>query len=160
LTWYKYNVEKAVKLYLDSNVPPNKIILGISTYGRAYWLKDGNKNKLEALTDTDRPMLRGKFTGLKGTLTKYEMCDMTWTKKVTKNKAKAPYSYNVKDKIWVGYDDKESIKRKIDTLVKPNNLGGVGVWTLGLDDFSGMYCGKKDGSNKFPLINAIKKELE
>lgn len=160
LTWYKYNVEKAVKLYLDSNVPTDKIILGISTYGRAYRLQDGNNNKLEAPTDTDTPMVRGKYTKLKATFAKYEMCDMKWTKTVTKNKAQAPYSYNVEDKIWVGFDNKESIRLKIKELVKGKNLGGVGVWTIGLDDFSGKFCGKRDGSEKFPLINAMKDALE
>jgi hypothetical protein len=36
------------------------------------------------------------------------------------------------------------------------------VWTLDMDDFNGEFCrkNKKDLSQKFPLINAIKREFE
>jgi len=141
---------------MDTEVPPEKIVLGISTYGRAYWLQDATKNDFQDPADTEKDLVKGEYAKLKGTLAKYEICDMKWTNTVTENRAEAPYSYNVENKIWVGYDDKVSIERKINCLVIPEKLGGVGVWTLGLDDFSGKYCGK----NKFPLITAMKNALK
>ena len=38
--------------------------------------------------------------------------------------------------------------------VKQNNFGGVMVWSLPLDDFSGSHCGE----GPFPLLNAINSE--
>ncbi len=40
--------------------------------------------------------------------------------------------------------------------MKQNNLGGVSVWSLDMDDFKGGFC--KIG--KFPIIQSIRRELE
>lgn len=36
------------------------------------------------------------------------------------------------------------------------------VWTLDMDDFNGQFCrrNKKEALNRFPLVSAIKEELE
>lgn len=40
-------------------------------------------------------------------------------------------------------------------FVKANNLSGAFLWTIDLDDFEGKNC--EEG--RFPLLNAIKSEL-
>lgn len=88
--------------------------------------------------------------------------------------------YLVKGNQWVSYDDQESLKRKVNLFsimnsyslmfadyivnfivclnqvdfVNSKGLGGIMVWTLDLDDFTGS-CG--DG--KYPLLRAINQEL-
>ncbi|KAG8132104.1 hypothetical protein E2320_009985 [Naja naja] len=59
-----------------------------------------------------------------------------------------PYSY--KGNQWVGYEDETSVQ-----YAKNNNLGGVMVWTLDQDDFSGTFC----NNGNYPLLAAIKNEL-
>ena len=63
------------------------------------------------------------------------------------NVQKIPYA--VKDRQWVGYDDPQSIKEKLDFL-KSRKLGGAVLWTVDNDDFSNS-C----GGGKFPLIKTI-----
>lgn len=43
--------------------------------------------------------------------------------------------------------------------VKREGFGGAMVWTLDMDDFNGEFCPKKP-KEKFPLVNAIKREFE
>lgn len=67
------------------------------------------------------------------------------------NDQKSPYA--VKDNLWVGYDDQESLRYKVQYL-KEHHLGGSMVWSIDMDDFSGS-CGE----GKYPLLNAIRDEL-
>ena len=72
---------------------------------------------------------------------------------VEDNAAKAPYAYA--GNFWVGYDNEKSLVYKVKTLVKGRGLAGAMFWTLNMDDYDGTHCG--DG--RYPLINAVKKEL-
>ena len=62
--------------------------------------------------------------------------------------------YMLKNDLWYGYDDVQSVKNKMNWL-KDNGFGGAFVWALDMDDFRGEYSGGK----KYPLLNAIKEEL-
>jgi hypothetical protein len=46
--------------------------------------------------------------------------------------------------------------------VKHEGFGGAMVWTLDMDDFKGEFCrkNKKQSLYQFPLLNAMKDELE
>ncbi|KAJ8318037.1 hypothetical protein KUTeg_003128 [Tegillarca granosa] len=52
----------------------------------------------------------------------------------------AEVPYLVQRDQWVGYDDPESLRKKVD-FVKQNGFGGIMVWALTLDDFSNT-CGE------------------
>jgi len=55
----------------------------------------------------------------------------------------------------VGYDDRESVKNKVQYL-RNKQLAGAMVWALDLDDFRGIFC---RGAVRFPLTTAIKEAL-
>nr|KAG5710120.1 hypothetical protein BaRGS_006639 [Batillaria attramentaria] len=61
---------------------------------------------------------------------------------------RVPYVY-LQDQ-WVGYDDPDSIKDKVDFAVG-HSLGGAMLWSLDMDDFRGAFCGK----GRYPLLTAM-----
>jgi len=145
-------VNYAVQYWIDKGAPANKIALGLGTYGRAFKLVD-RKNKGLGAPASGNPTT-GQYTRESGFLAYYEICKMGL--KVTsteKSAVKAPYGY-VGD-IWVGYDDTESLKLKVDQLIKRKGLAGAMFWAIPLDDFSGQFCGQ----GPYPLINAVKSYL-
>ena len=148
----KYTVPFAAQYWIDKGFPANKIALGLATYGRAFRLKDSSNNGLGApKADWQNPP-KGQYTREAGFLAYYEICKMG-LQVVQKNAVKAPYGY--KDTGWVGYDNQESLKYKIDTVIKAKGLMGAMFWALDLDDFSGRQCGK----GKYPLMIFVKKYL-
>lgn len=62
-----------------------------------------------------------------------------------------PYAY--KGNQWVGFDDKDIIRRKSE-YIREMGLGGGMVWALDLDDFN-----NRCGEGKHPLLRTIKEVL-
>jgi len=90
----------------------------------------------------------GSSTKEKGYLAYYEIQDMIKKGAVRHwdDDRKAPYIVT-KNGEWVGYDDEESYKYKLDFL-KKNGLRGTIVWAIDLDDMT-----------TYPLLNTLKKAL-
>lgn len=143
-------VSFAVQYWLDKGMPCQKIALGMATYGRSFKLQDPNNNGLGA--PANGKATPGNYTREPGFLSYYEICNKELTV-VQDNAARAPYGY--KDDQWVGYDDEESLKLKVNSLIKEKNLLGAMFWALDLDDFNGTVCGQ----GRYPLINAVKNAL-
>ncbi|KAL9987523.1 hypothetical protein ACROYT_G001847 [Oculina patagonica] len=146
----KLTVPFAAQYWIDKGFPANKIALGLATYGRAFALKDANNHGLGA-PKAQNPH-KGRYTREAGFLAYYEICKLGLNI-VKDNAVKAPYGH--KGTIWVGFDDQESLKYKVDTVIKGKGLMGAMFWSLDLDDFSGSQCGQ----GPFPLMNAVKKHL-
>ena len=66
----------------------------------------------------------------------------------------SPYGYQ--GNFWIGFDDAESLRHKVKTLIKGRGMKGAMFWSLDLDDFTGSHCGQ----GKYPLVNAVKEELD
>jgi chitinase len=147
----KLTVEYAVKHWTSLGFPANKIALGMGTYGRAFKLKSADVNGLGApKADWSNPP-KGQYTREAGFLSYYEICK--WGLTVVKdNVVKSPYGYKGQD--WIGFDDQDSLKYKVNKLIKGQGLAGAMFWALDLDDFKGV-CGE----GKYPLITAVAKEL-
>lgn len=47
--------------------------------------------------------------------------------------AKAPFAWNEKERIFLGYEDPESLLDKMD-YAERHNLGGIMIWAIDLDD--------------------------
>ncbi|XP_060545784.1 chitinase-3-like protein 1 [Pantherophis guttatus] len=145
-----YNVDYAVRYLKTKGAPNSKIIMGIPTYGHTFTLSSAQTG-LGA--PASGPGLAGPFTKTAGILAYYEICSFNHGATIEKiEEQSVPYSY--KGNQWVGYEDETSVQIKVQ-YAKNNNLGGVMVWTLDQDDFSGTFCKNRN----YPLLAAIKKEL-
>lgn len=112
-------------------------------YGRTYTLGSSDNHGLHAPVkkwDTNGG-LPGKFTNESGFLSYFEFCqeEDTWTKEYDKV-GQCPYAH--KKNQWVGYEDAQSLKIKMDWM-RANKYGGAMIWALDLDDYRGV-CGDKD----------------
>ncbi|XP_006834283.1 PREDICTED: chitinase-3-like protein 1 [Chrysochloris asiatica] len=145
-----FNVEYAVGYMLSLGAPANKLVMGIPTYGRSFTLASSMTG---FRAPTSGPGTEGHFTKEKGMLAYYEICDFLNGANIKRLRlGKVPYA--TKGNQWVGYDDQESVKTKVQYL-KSKQLAGAMVWTLDLDDIRGSFCGQK----AFPLTSTIKDAL-
>lgn len=80
-----------------------------------------------------------------------QICNMGGTRYWDDNQ-KVPYV--VKDSLWYGYDDVQSVGIKMQ-WIKDNGFGGAFIWTLDFDDFQGVCS----GGQLNPLISTIRDVL-
>ncbi len=128
------NVDAAVRGYLAAAVPPQKIVLGVPFYGRGWGNVPADN---DGLYQRSTQLPEGTFGG-----SAYPYWDLAeryidqgdyvryWN-----DEAKVPWLYSVTEKIFITYDDPESIGLKAD-YVRAHQLGGAMIWNLGSDDGS------------------------
>jgi len=143
---YPLSVSWAVDYWLDHGARPDQLLLGFATYGRGFKLSQ--KDCTGPLCPVSGPCAMGSATKEKGYLAYYEIQDMIKKGAVRHwdDERKAPYIVT-KNQEWVGYDDQESFKYKLDYL-KQKGLRGTIVWAIDLDDM-----------RTYPLLNTIKEAL-
>ncbi|XP_006025096.1 acidic mammalian chitinase-like isoform X1 [Alligator sinensis] len=145
-----YNGAYAMKYWEDNGVPAEKLLMGFPTYGRTFRLSTGNTGVGAPASGPGAP---GAYTRSAGVLAYFEVCTFlkgTTTKWIEAQKV--PYAF--KDREWVGYDNERSFEIKAN-FIKEQHYGGAMVWALGMDDFSGSFCGA--GAN--PLLKKLKTVL-
>ncbi|CAL4179468.1 unnamed protein product, partial [Meganyctiphanes norvegica] len=139
MTWF--NVEYTIKYYLSLGFAPEKMAMGIPTYGRCWTLDDPEQNGM--LAPANKPSPGGNYTMTPGSIGFNEICSRMTTNKtegdctiVHDPDLHEPYFYCKSDNIWCGYDDGDSIYLKAK-MARNLGLGGVMVWTIDTDDFLG-----------------------
>ncbi|KAM3618531.1 uncharacterized protein V6R79_021341 [Siganus canaliculatus] len=129
------NTDAAMQFWEDQGAPPERLNLGLSLFGRAFTLSSSSSS---VGAPASGPGEEGCYTGEEGLWASYEIC--IYLEGVETNlisDQKVPYATT--EGQWVGFDDEDSIYAKVAYL-KDNNFGGVFVWSLDLDDFSGQFC--------------------
>ncbi|XP_008067122.1 chitinase-3-like protein 2 isoform X3 [Carlito syrichta] len=145
-----YNVEYAVGYWIRKGMPPEKVVMGIPTYGHTFTLASA---ETRVGAPASGPGAAGPITNSSGFLAYYEICQFLQGAKVTRlQDQQVPYA--VKGNQWVGYDDVESIETKVQFL-KNLNLGGAMIWSIDMDDFTGKSCSQ----GPYPLVQAVKRNL-
>ncbi|XP_065923216.1 chitotriosidase-1 [Magallana gigas] len=148
-----FNVEWAVNYWLQKGAPAAKINLGMPLYGRSFTLASTSNAGLFA-PDRGAGGQKGTYTMEAGFLSYTEVCDMLKSGGTRHWIPEMEVPYAVRGDQWVGYDDEQSLRLKVD-FAKSKGLGGIMVWALDLDDFIGKGCGK----GPYPLLHAINDEL-
>ncbi|KAF7487045.1 chitinase-3-like protein 1 [Marmota monax] len=148
---YRYsNTDYAVG-YMLRQAPADKLVMSIPIFGRSFTLSSSETGVGAPISG---PGIPGRFTKEEGFLAYYEICEFLHGATVHRIPSQlVPYA--TKGNQWVGYDDQESVRSKVQYL-KQKQLAGAAVWALDLDDFRGSFCGQ---NLPFPLINAIKDAL-
>ncbi|HAX87078.1 MAG TPA: chitinase [Cyanobacteria bacterium UBA11370] len=133
-----FSLKDTVEAYLVAQIPKDKILLGMPTYGRTFKVTS-------PLTDTDNGPGKpysgagspGQGTRTPGFLAYYEILEGLssgdW-KRGWDQATLTPYAYNSKTGEWVSYDDAESFAYKVSYLIE-QGLAGAMVWAIDDDQF-------------------------
>jgi chitinase len=149
------NVEATVKHLLKKGAIPEKTVLGVPFYGRAFKLENPHDSRMGARSRSTS--FAGPYTREDGFLGYNEICeeltleDTPW-KVEWEQDIMAPYMHNGLK--WVSFDNEKSIRKKSE-FAFGQGLGGVMVWSIDTDDFTGSACGGPD----FPLLRTINNAL-
>lgn len=157
----------------NGGLAPNRVVVGIATYGRAWKIeKDATLTGAPPVT-ADGVAPEGVQTRTPGLYSYPEICNMIANennkdlkgehaplRKITDpTKRYGLFAFRAADDngnngIWIGYEDPESAGNKA-SYVKGKGYGGLAVFDLSLEDFRGG-C----GANKFPIVTKIKEKLK
>eukprot|EP00928_Gymnodinium_smaydae_P046611 TRINITY_DN3105_c0_g2_i1.p1 TRINITY_DN3105_c0_g2~~TRINITY_DN3105_c0_g2_i1.p1 ORF type:complete len:1355 (-),score=252.20 TRINITY_DN3105_c0_g2_i1:110-4174(-) len=135
---YPLSVSWAVDYWITHGAAPSKLTMGLATYGRGWKLADRLNHSYNA--PTSGACDAGPATKSPGFWAYYEIEAKLSAGTATRyydNERKCPYIVT-DDGEWVGYDDLQSFKAKLD-YVAQSKLMGTMVWALDLDDFSQNY---------------------
>jgi len=117
----KESTDNAVTYLIKLGVPANKLVLGAAFYGRMWEdvpaIREGlyQQGKFKAMISYNR---------FKTILSPEKGFKSFWD-----DRAKAPYSYNTAEKLFVTYDDKRSMDLKAK-YVADRHLNGIMFWEL------------------------------
>jgi chitinase len=124
-----WSTSKAVDAFLRAGVPPEKLILGLATYGKQWQgVPAGNNPELPGLFQTSGETDRGMDIGYSQTIKGYLESSSGFTR-YWDDTAKAAFLYNpsLNGGTWVCYLDEEQIKLIAD-YAKQKGLGGIFYW--------------------------------
>ena len=116
---YGHSVEHIVDLYIGSGIPKSKIVIGAAFYGRKW---TGVTIKQGSIVYNP-----GKGVGSVSYRNIVSLLRDNSYRRYWDRQAYAPFIYNEKQKIFISYDDKESVARKVDFTII-NQLGGIMYW--------------------------------
>jgi len=120
-----YSVDKAVKLFLNENIPSEKIVVGMAFYGRGWKINEKPEHLLFQKAEGvnlgfSHQRLVENFIDKNGYIRKWD------------EEAQAPYLWNDSLNIMITYDDTLSVEKKCQ-YINDNQLGGAMFWVYGSD---------------------------
>ncbi|BFH63595.1 glycosyl hydrolase family 18 protein [Paenibacillus azoreducens] len=141
----KFSADSAITAYMNAGVPASKIVMGVPFYGRG-WKNCAPGPNGDGLYQTCTPDFNGNYIP-NGTWDNYEsgptgMFDYGDLAAGYVNKngftrywsqtSQVPYLYNPSSKIFISYEDPQSITAKA-SFIKNRSLGGAMIWDLSED---------------------------
>lgn len=127
------NIHHTIQLYLQAGVPARQLVLGLPFYGRAYGEVPDSANGRFQSGDPSRTGDWGRGTAYRALVARQP--EANGFRRVWDEGAKVPFLYHPQARLWISYDDPESIRLKA-AYAREQNLGGVMFWELSQDDGS------------------------
>lgn len=120
------SASEAVDRLIGAGVPADKIVLGAATYGHEFnGVEDGNTGLFQHFNKDDATVWRGGTIPFEA-LTEYYINKNGFVR-YWDSAAQAPYLYSADEKIFISYDDEESVAAKVN-YTKEKGLGGIMYW--------------------------------
>lgn len=120
------SVEGAVEYYRQHGVPNDKLVLGVPFYGRGFKV---TKESADGLYQPySAPFDAGDWRRIK-----QEFLDKPGWQRHWHPVAQTPWLYNAADKVFISYEDPDSIRLRAD-YARDQKLRGVFTWELTGDD--------------------------
>jgi GH18 family chitinase len=168
----RLNIDTQVTELQQKGLVPEKIVIGIASYGRAWKIERDATLSGFPPVQADGPYAAGPQTRKPGLFSYPEIClnitnlinpelkneDVPFRSVRDPTNRMGTYAYRVANDegnygVWIGYEDPDSAGNKAN-YVKTKRLAGVAVFDLSLDDFRGACNGVK-----FPILTQIKQKL-
>lgn len=147
------NINAAVDNYLSYNVPADKLVLGVPFYGRGWAGVEAAENGLYQPVSGAAPGTWEAGSFEYNDLAEHYLTSYT---RYWNDDAKVPWLYNPETKIFISYDDAESLSAKAG-YVKDRGLAGVMIWELSGGNESlldALHTGLQAGGPPMPTPTA------
>ncbi len=133
LPWRETNVDASVRMLLASGVPRDKLTLGLPFYGHVYKNVGAKEDGLCQPAESGAPPeWDGSDTIDYQTLVAMHPSENGFVSRRDPD-ARVPWFYNPRTRIWISYDDPESVEEKA-RYARAHGLAGVMIWDIGADD--------------------------
>jgi chitinase len=116
------SADRAVREYLAAGVPPAKVVVGVPFYGHVWAEVKPVANGLYQPGKPPRERIDASYGNLSAQLINKNGYARLWDKK-----AQAPYLWNASKRIFIAYEDPESLRLKC-RYIRDHKLGGVMFW--------------------------------
>jgi len=171
-----FDVYDTIYYYINKGVDPKKMVMGVPTYGRGMELFNEADHDLYCPAYNGAPMM--PYTRQLGIWGYNEVLQVFYNSSITHPDLlracpdckpgienwhittdgcyKAPYMHQ--GKVWMSFDDVESIRLKCQ-FINTHGLLGAMIWSLETDDFHGLYSHQGYNKQPYPLLSEINKVL-
>jgi chitinase len=116
------SADASIQKFIQAGVPSEKIVLGVAFYGRTWEVYKSEYQGLYEPAGPPKNRIRASFKYLKPELENKNGFVRYWDPE-----ASAPFLFNEKEKIFISYDDEESLKEKCK-YIHEHQLKGAMFW--------------------------------
>ncbi len=142
-----------IQLYLERGIPADKIVAGCGLYAHRWTgVEDGGTHGLYQSGSLD-------YSNVHYTQIKYSFVNKGGYKRYWDEKAGAPYLYNATQKVFISYDDEQSVELKCK-IVAEEGIRGIMVFdyctTDGIGLFDSMRVWLNEYTPEYDILNQFK----
>ena len=131
---HQASADRAVREFVAAGVAPRKLVLGVPFYGRAWTVATADARGLYQPGKAPADRIETGYARLAADRVGKGGFERFWDEK-----AQAPYLWNAEKRIFVSYEDPESLRIKC-RYIREQNLAGAMFWEY-YSDRSGVLVG-------------------